>query len=382
MDTQLMESQPVAKHDWDGFRLKQDKPNRELAYWQQIIDANAEPVTVLDDQRRVVLVNAAAREWFGLNAERPGVGQKLGNALGCLFANQALHGCGTGRHCLQCGARSALLCNDKSCPAKIFNYSSVHEDQRDYRLEVRTVEIAINRCRHHMCTFHVPRQENQVEINQRMFLFRIFSTASALLSTSQMLIEGEQEARCSADEDHELKQILHEGSEQLVEEIREQRILLESKSNHIETHAELISMRDLFRGLKIVGPEQFECSLPSEVEDIEFNSDPVLLHRVLHKLLRQATLLGKGEPIKLNVHTQDDKLVILIHHPGVLPTRWKNMLGEMLKNPESELLSTHNVKLIVENILRGHYEFMSREPMGSFFILTLPMQLEPCAAAA
>lgn len=66
-------------------------------------------VLVLNRQRQAVFANAAAVSFLGRQSVEELLGLRPGEALGCLNAKVGPGGCGTSRHCRNCGAVRAIL---------------------------------------------------------------------------------------------------------------------------------------------------------------------------------------------------------------------------------------------------------------------------------
>jgi Protein kinase domain len=66
-------------------------------------------VLVLNEQRQIVLASTRAAEAFRVDNADELVGQRIGEAIGCVHAKLSPGGCGTSKHCRYCGALKAIL---------------------------------------------------------------------------------------------------------------------------------------------------------------------------------------------------------------------------------------------------------------------------------
>jgi hypothetical protein len=61
----------------------------------QLLDAVPSIVLVLNQDEQVVFANLSTLAFLGLENENPILGQRYGEALGCIYAFEAPGGCGT-----------------------------------------------------------------------------------------------------------------------------------------------------------------------------------------------------------------------------------------------------------------------------------------------
>lgn len=82
--------------------------DRHVEYYLSILNALPMPVFVLDSDVRVVDINQAALNFFGLQKE-PALMQRGGDVLHCLYSKDVPAGCGRGPECDNCIVRNTVL---------------------------------------------------------------------------------------------------------------------------------------------------------------------------------------------------------------------------------------------------------------------------------
>jgi PAS domain-containing protein len=86
---------------------------RAVPYLQEILDAMPLPVSLLNEKGQIVLMN---RWWSQSLGEEAGcaLGKRHGEVLNCAHSSDGPDGCGTSRHCEQCGALVSVLESQRS----------------------------------------------------------------------------------------------------------------------------------------------------------------------------------------------------------------------------------------------------------------------------
>lgn len=73
-----------------------------------LLDLVPDAVLVLDQRRRIVFANSAALGLLDCDSFADLMGDRVGDALDCIHANETAHGCGTTEWCAVCGAFNAV----------------------------------------------------------------------------------------------------------------------------------------------------------------------------------------------------------------------------------------------------------------------------------
>lgn len=88
----------------------------DLSACTDLIDAIAVPIFIVEDDLKVLAVNSAARDMFGLSKE-VFYRQRGGDVLHCLQAHDAPEGCGSHKLCATCVIRNSVTASLKDSMA-------------------------------------------------------------------------------------------------------------------------------------------------------------------------------------------------------------------------------------------------------------------------
>jgi signal transduction histidine kinase len=112
-----------------------------------------------------------------------------------------------------------------------------------------------------------------------------------------------------------------------------------------------------------------------------FVTDVRLLGRVLGNMLRNALEATQpGGTVTLTCESCADRVVFSVHNAAVMPEHVQVRLFRRsfsTKGGRGRGLGTHSIKLLGEQYLRGSVTFVSREPEGTTFSISLPQTLHP-----
>ena len=117
-------------------------------------------------------------------------------------------------------------------------------------------------------------------------------------------------------------------------------------------------------------------SLDMKSDDIELNTDPVLLNRILGNMLKNALeAIPKGGGVSIACYQATDpwKFEFRVSNPGAIPQDIQLSIFQKAFSTKGagRGLGTYGMKLLGETYLKGNVSFMSNEKDGTTFILRL-----------
>jgi signal transduction histidine kinase len=357
-----------------------------LPFVREFLDAMPNMAVVLNRERQIVFANEMFRKFSGIagtedswrgEADQVFLGKRPGEAAGCIRANIGDGGCGTTAFCRTCGAVHSILNSQRTRAEDVQECRIVRgatEDQLDLRVWSRPIEVADET----FTVFSVVdiSDEKRRKALERIFFHDVLNTAGGLKGLSEWLIEVVPDG----EEFKDVAGMLLETSEQLLEEIASQSQLLAAESGELQVSAEKVQSLEIlsrvirqFHSYSTLQDKQLKVSKSAEV--FEFLSDPVLIHRVLTNLTKNALeAVATGEVVVLSCFAEDDEVCFTVHNDVVIP---EDVLRQLFTRSFSTKghgrgLGTYSVKLITEKYLSGRVSFVSTEEQGTIFTVRYP----------
>jgi signal transduction histidine kinase len=344
----------------------------------QMLESFPELVVILDANRQIVAYNKKAENLL-LKENEEILGQRLGEAFRCIHAFETSGGCGTSLSCSECGAgkcnKSTLLTsqtNEEEC--RIHSRSNGFESALDLKVFTSFLEFENER----YIVFAIKNLENEKrrELLERIFFHDVLNTASIIFGISGMISEVRE-----TDDFEKYAKILHNTSEQLIQEIQAQRDLTNAESgklviypaqddakNIIEKVFELYENNNLTKG------KTFTCDYPPDMMIIE--TDPHFIIRSLGNLIKNALeAVGSGQKVSLSAHEYGENIRFVIANDGVIPKHIQLQIFNRsfsTKAKKGRGIGTYSVKLLIENYLKGKVSFISNDEEQTKFIVEIP----------
>ena len=364
---------------------------------KQAIDAMPHMVLVLNEKRQIVAANEALMA--ALNARIVDVAAKRpGEAIGCLRAKDGPDGCGTGWHCVTCGAAGAIFESQRE-GKKVVRECRILVESGDavapMDLKVTASPFAVGNDRFTMTVIEDITQPKRLAVLQDTFLHDILNTAGCIRGYADYL------ASEGAEDPKTCKRIAYLTG-QLIASIHAQRDLSRAEANDPKLHAELAHAPALLDALRLqyLHPELVHVPTFLDALRLQYCRHPVaqgrtivvgdawqgavvtdrqLLQRVLENMLKNALeASAPGNTVTVDCEEGPDEVVFSVHNPEVIPAEVQPQLFQQSVSTKGESgrgIGTRSIKLLGERYLRGKVEFSSEELDGTTFTLTLPKQI-------
>lgn len=368
-----------------------------LPFVREFLDAMPNMAMVLNQERQIVFANAAFRKFSGgddvenligiQQVEAPGcanvsyLGQRPGEAAGCVRSALTEGGCGTTAFCRTCGAVQSVLNSQKNNAVDVQECRMVYGETED-PLDLRVWSRPINIDGEMFTVFSVMdiSDEKRRKALERIFFHDVLNTAGGMKGLVDLLVD----AGLSEVEMKEISGMLSESAEQLVEEICAQRQLSAAESRELDVSVEPLQSLELLCRIT----HQFHSSSCAEgkgltvneaAEPFDFVSDPVLIRRVLINLTKNALeAVELGGLVTLNCFSDGDEVCFTVHDALVIPQEVQRQLftRSFSTKGTGRGLGTYSIKLITERYLHGSVSFVSNEEQGTVFTVRYPRMIE------
>lgn len=353
----------------------------------QMMESFPDLVLILDSNRQIVAYNKKAESFFANKNEIEILGNRLGEALGCIHAFDNQAGCGTTKYCASCGAgrvNKAALENPGSYEDEcriLVNYAGV-EASLDFKVFTSTLEFEGE----NFIVFAIKNLESEKrrELLERIFFHDVLNTASIIFGISGMISEVKE-----SDDFDKYAKILQNTSEQLIQEIQAQRDLSNAEAGKLIIYPAQDSVNEilqkafeLYQNNSLTKGKQFICEYPNERMIIE--TDHHFIIRSLGNLIKNALeAISPGGKVALKAMDYGDNIRFVVVNDGVIPKHIQLQIFNRsfsTKAKKGRGIGTYSVKLLIENYLKGKVSFISTEEEQTQFIIEIPKKFSELEA--
>lgn len=346
---------------------------------KQMLESFPDLVLILDSNRQIVAYNKKAEKFFRYKNELDILGNRLGEALGCIHANENPAGCGTTKFCSECGAGKVNKAAIESIGSYedecriLVNYEGV-EASLDFKVFTSTLEFEGE----NYIVFAIKNLESEKrrELLERIFFHDVLNTASIIFGISGMISEVRE-----TDDFDKYAKILQNTSEQLIQEIQAQRDLTNAEAGKLiiypaqDTVNEILQKAfELYQNNSLTKGKQFICEYPNETMIIE--TDHHFIIRSLGNLIKNALeAINPGGKVALKAMDYGNNIRFVVVNDGVIPKHIQLQIFNRsfsTKAKKGRGIGTYSVKLLIENYLKGKVSFISNEHDQTQFIIEVP----------
>ena len=345
----------------------------------QLLDSFPDLALILDCNREIVAFNKNAEELLCHKENGEIIGQRLGEALQCIHANEMSGGCGTSVFCANCGAgKSNKKTNQK--------FESIEDECRvivnfegfETSLDFKVITSPLKFEDENYIVFAIKNLESEKrrELLERIFFHDVLNTASVIFGISGMISEVK-----NTDEFEKYTKILRNSSEQLILEIQAQRDLTNAEAGKLVIYPAQDTVKDilekafeLYENNIITKGKSFVCDYPEEMMIIE--TDHHFIIRSLGNLIKNALeAISPGEKVSLSAYEYGENIRFVVANDGVIPKHIQLQIFNRsfsTKAKKGRGIGTYSVKLLIENYLKGKVNFISNETDQTKFIIEVP----------
>lgn len=345
----------------------------------QMLESFPEPVIILDNNRQIIAYNKKAEEVLFNSNNNPIIGQRIGEALGCINAFKMAAGCGTSAFCAECGAGKCnkytletLKPNTDECSITV-NRDGI-ESSLD--LKVFTSILKVEDKNYLIFSIKNLESENRRQLLERIFFHDVLNTASIIFGITGMLQETKDDKKFE-----EYIKILQNSSEQLIQEIQSQRDLNNAEAGKLIVYAAadyissyLTKAYDQYSSHHIRKGKIFNCYFPEN--DFVLETDPLLINRILGNLVKNALeAIEPGQKVTLTAEEIGENVRFIISNDGIMPQSVQMQIFKRsfsTKEKRGRGIGTYSVKLLTENYLNGKVHFISNEKEQTKFFIEIP----------
>ena len=330
---------------------------------------------ILNENRQIVYTNDILMKTLDVENVKQVLGKRFGEAINCRFAFQEPGGCGTTEHCRYCGAVNAML----QCQQTGHKTTS---ECRVRRLVNKTenfldVEVTATPFVHDNSTYTIfslldITDRKRRAIIEKIFFHDVMNVAAGLQGFFDLynLIDD--------DEKQDFVKMGASLCQQIIDEISTQRLLTQAENHElsvniqtIDSHAFIHQIASDMQFLEVAKGKKVEIGLS---DDVQFESDPVLLRRVLNNMVKNALeASSSGQVVTISANKDGEKLKFTVHNPKFMPRdiEMQVFMRSFSTKGKQRGLGTYSMKILGEQHLGGKVDFTTSEAEGTTFFIVL-----------
>ncbi len=365
-----------------AHRQSHQEIQRQASYfsnplYQKILDAIPQILIILNEQRQIVFANKSLQEYPQLSIKNQTLGQRPGEVLRCVHADETEDGCGTTEFCKTCGAVNAIM--ESLCGKYSVQECRIMTQETGESLDFRvwTTPLQIHGERFSIFYIMDIQHEKRRHALERIFFHDVLNTAGALLGFTNLLQQSppqQIETYCER---------IYRLSNKIIDEIKSQRDLSKAENNEltlqiypilsIDALQEIIELYQNHEAMK-----GQSIKLDASSHQVLLKTDPQLLRRVLGNMLKNALeASSKGDQITLGCYQQGNHVVFWIQNPQVISHENQLQIFQRSFSTKGEGrgLGTYSIKLLTERYLQGKVWFISNPEQKTIFYAQCPLSL-------
>lgn len=344
---------------------------------KQTLDAMPNMVAILNENRQIILANAALVNTLGNGELDRVLGTRPGEAVHCPHAQENPFGCGTTRSCRTCGAVLAILAaqNRETATRECSIQPDGHFDPLELRVKASPLEIegqlftifAIQDIAH----------ENRAKLLERTFFHDILNAAGGVQGLATLIDDAED-----MEEVQEYAPLLVIQADQLVAAIESQREIMAAERGQLRVKFQPVSSLNMIQAaINLYSNHQVAegraIRRDPDAARVVLTTGKTLLQRTLGNMLKNALEASEpGDMVTLGCDDESDQVRFWVHNPSVMPAEVKLQVFKRSFSTKGtgRGIGTYSMKLLGEKYLGGQVDFTSEDGEGTTFWIRLPLQ--------
>ena len=331
---------------------------------------------IFNEQRQIVFVNDVMLKSLGVDNVNKVLGKRFGEAFSCLHSTDEEGGCGTSEYCRYCGAIDSILKSKRSmekvteeCRVKRI----VNEKESAIELEVTSTPFVYED--EHFTIFSVIdiTDRKRRGLIERIFFHDILNTAGSLSNIFELLEEVEEQDK------PELLTIASSLSQQILDEITTQRLILQAENSSLIVNNQRINSLEF---LEVVDKDlkYHEVAVDKVIvldrssDSVDFVSDPVILRKIINNMVKNALEATPSTgTVSLMAKRIGDKFRISVHNETFMPPEVEKQvfMRSFSTKGVQRGLGTYSMKILGEQYLGGKVNFTTDISDGTTFFIDM-----------
>lgn len=328
---------------------------------------------IINKNRQIIFANDEFIKSLDLNDISSVLGKRPGEILSCNNADNCTGGCGTSAACRVCGALNAITESQhtgQKSSREAFITTRVNGKIKALDLKITSVPISLSGNIFYALVIQDISHEKRRAALERIFFHDLLNSAGVLNGLLSLLKEG-----VAPDKERQMINMSEEASREIVDEIQAHRYLLAAENGELTMNILTVST------LKIISDSVNKIAfhksgnnkkilIAEKTEDLSFETDKVILERVLINLLKNAleATPERGQ-VLIGAYELNDGIRFWVKNHQFIP---KDIQMQLFQRSFSTKgtgrgLGTYSIRLLTENYLKGSVSFVSNEKEGTVF---------------
>jgi len=343
---------------------------------RKMMDLVMEIVMVLDKNRQVVACNQALCNLLESKDDKGILGKRVGEVFHCIHADPETGGCGTGESCKLCGAVLAMLAAQAQDKGTYSEKCTIIQSNTGDAIELAVSASAFDIDGESYTLFvvlDISDQKRRKEM-EHIFFHDVLNISGMIKGLSEMLKKGNEESFPVVAEHIVI------ATHRLISEIEMQRSLSLAENGELEPNIVPVYSLELIQNLvdtyvSYHVAEGKKLVIDSSSKDHEFESDPVLLSRIVGNMIKNALEASEeGGVVTIGCRKRDGSVEFWVHNDSVIPkaARIQIFKRSFTTKGSDRGFGTYGMKLLSERYLKGKVEFESTRGKGTTFYARYP----------
>lgn len=351
---------------------------------QGLLDAAPCLYAILNSQRQIIFANRAMCNWHQPFQPEAVVGKSLGHVLHCIRSEECQEADDAPDFCKTCGVLRSLAFSafgqESIQECRVMQKSGEALDLRIWTrpLSAQEQEYTI------VAIIDIAHEKRRYAL-ERVFFNDILQAANRIQGFAQLLLDVSKECELKGEQE-DMAAIIHEMALHLVEDIKTQQVISSAESGDLNfqmaTVNSLSTLREtvaFYSGHEAALDRTLQ--LDPESANVDFDSDPVLLQRVLGSMILNALeACTPGQTVTIGCRTDDEEeIVFSVHNPQYMSREVQLQLFQRSFSTKGagRGLGAYSMKLLSERYLQGHVSFTTSREAGTVFTARYPRRLLP-----
>jgi CheY-like chemotaxis protein/signal transduction histidine kinase len=344
------------------------------------LEAMSGPAMLLNGQRQILAANHHLLRLLGQHDVASVVGKRPGEAIGCQQAASSPGGCGTAAGCTFCGAVQSVVTALDEGHARFEEVRLLIGSDTGHALDIEATASPINLDGEHhvLLALRDIAAEKRRQVLERLFFHDVLNSVSGIQGLAAQLAERSIPA---ASED-EVRRLLANSAQQLVDEIVCQRQLLQAEAGELrpelrdeDAAALLREVHDVYTCHPVASGRRLVLLAFPGATAAPLRTDRVLFRRVLGNLVKNALEAApEGAEVTLACRSAGGQVRLSVHNPGTMSPAVQQQIFHRSFSTKGvgRGLGTWSAKLLGERYLGGRLTLTTSSQDGTEMVFTLP----------
>ncbi len=337
---------------------------------------------IVNRSRQVLFANSATLTGLGLTPEDV-LGARPGEILNCVHSKEMPGGCGTSEACWTCGVVNAILeafDTGKKTAKECRIATSSPGKGANLDILATAVPISTGKDRFVLVSLDDISDSKRRQVLEHLFFHDIMNSIASIQAGISLL------GMDAGPDPHNAEYLarLASATENLIDEVRQQRELLTMENGDLEMESAEINLtafvREIIRNIELGDfSKDNRIDLRDGSPDLMIATDPVLLRRVIGNMLKNALeASAKGDPITLEIGTGGGKAEIAVHNSSFIPRDIQLQVFQRSFSTKGRGrgIGTYSMRMLTVDYLKGEIGFSSDEAEGTRFRILLPLRMD------